>query len=178
MMELRKISLAILIVLGGAPFVPAQERGTEPAKVEALTLKAQIVELEGLKAEIKAQGEKIDRLTQEIAKLGEALKQKAGAPEKGGTPVVKVAEPVATPTPAAGSANPATAGVENPSPADAANIRTHVVAKGETLIQISRQYGVSVEEIQQLNKIEDAKKLQAGQTIKIPSATPQPTPGG
>jgi len=177
-MELRKISLPILIILGVGAFVLAQKRAAEPAKGEALTLKAQIVELEGLKAEIKAQGEKIDRLSQEIAKLSDALKQKGGAAEKGGTPVVKVAEPVATATPAGGSANPATAGVENPSPADAANIRTHVVAKGETLTQISKQYGVSVEEIQQLNKIEDAKKLQAGQTIKIPSATPQPTPGG
>jgi len=177
-MELRIISLAILFILGAAAFVLAQERAAEPAKSEALTLKAQIVELEGLKAEIKTQGEKIDRLTQEIAKLGEALKQKGGAAEKGGTPAVKVAEPVATATPAGGSANPSIAGVENPLPADTANIRTHVVAKGETLIQISKQYGVSVEEIQQLNKIEDAKKLQAGQTIKIPSATPQPTPGG
>ena len=176
-MELRIISLAILFILGAAAFVLAQERAAEPAKSEALTLKAQIVELEGLKAEIKTQGEKIDRLTQEIAKLGEALKQKGGAAEKG-TPAVKVAEPVATATPAGGSANPSIAGVENPLPADTANIRTHVVAKGETLIQISKQYGVSVEEIQQLNKIEDAKKLQAGQTIKIPSATPQPTPGG
>jgi LysM repeat protein len=76
------------------------------------------------------------------------------------------------------STNPATAGVENPSPADTANVKTHVVAKGETLSQISKQYGVTVEEIEQLNKIEDAKKLQAGQTIKIPSATPQASPGG
>jgi hypothetical protein len=35
-----------------------------------------------------------------------------------------------------------------------------------------------VEEIQQLNKIEDAKKLQACQTIKIPFTTPQPASGG
>jgi LysM repeat protein len=53
------------------------------------------------------------------------------------------------------------------------------VAKGETLTQISKQYGVSVDEIEQLNKIGDAKKLQAGQTIKIPvsaGATPSPAP--
>jgi membrane-bound lytic murein transglycosylase D len=69
--------------------------------------------------------------------------------------------------------------VENPAPADTANTKTHTVAKGETLTQISKQYGVSVEEIEELNKIGDAKKLQAGQTIKIPvsqTATPSPTP--
>jgi LysM repeat protein len=69
--------------------------------------------------------------------------------------------------------------VENPSPVDNANTKTHIVAKGETLTQIAKQYGVTVEEIEQLNKIEDAKKLQAGQTIKIPvsqAATPSPAP--
>ena len=147
-MDLKSIPLAILMTLGVTAFAPAQERTNEPAKGEALTLKAQIVELDGLKAEIKAQGEKIDRLAQEVAKLSDALKQ------KGGVPAAKAAEPAATPALGAASANPATAGVENPSPADAGNVRTHVVAKGETLTQISKQYGVSVEEIQQLNKID------------------------
>jgi LysM repeat protein len=49
------------------------------------------------------------------------------------------------------------------------------VAKGETLIQIAKQYGVTVDDIEQLNKIQDAKKLQAGQTIKIPG-TGSPSP--
>ena len=171
-MDLKETPLALVMLVGLTGFAPAQEKTGEPVKAEELALKAQIVELQGLKTEIKAQEEKIDRLTQEIAKLGDALRQKVG------TPPVKVAEPMAAPTPANTSANPAVAGVENSTPADAANVRTHVVAKGETLSQISKQYGVSVEEIQQLNKIGDAKKLQAGQTIKIPAATPQPTPGG
>jgi LysM repeat protein len=171
-MDLKRIPPAVVMSLGLTGFALAQGPTPEAAKAEELALKAQIVELQGLKTEIKAQEEKIDRLTQEIAKLGDALRQKVG------TPPVKVSEPMATPTPANASANPAVAGVENPTPADAPNVRTHVVAKGETLSQISKQYGVSVEEIQQLNKIGDAKKLQAGQTIKIPAATPQPTPGG
>jgi LysM repeat protein len=58
-------------------------------------------------------------------------------------------------------------------------VRSHVVAKGETLIQIAKEYGVTVEDIEQLNKITDAKKLQIGQTLKIPgsgsSASPSPS---
>src|ERR1700674_4970664 len=106
-MDSKRIPFAILITLGVTASAPAQERTAEPAKGEALTLKAQIVELEGLKTEIRAQGEKLDRLTQEIAKLNDAIKQRAGAP------VAKPAEPIATPTPsmaAGASANPATAG--------------------------------------------------------------------
>jgi LysM repeat protein len=188
-MDLKRTSLVILIAVAFAVSARAQDHSTEAAKSEALALKAQIVQLEELKAEIKAQEEKIDKLTQEIAKLTDSMKPKGvsskvaesaptAAPAKGGAS--KAAEPAPTAAPAGAAANPAagnptTAGVESPSPSDA-NVRTHVVAKGETLTQISKQYGVTVEEIEQLNKIEDAKKLQAGQTIKIP--VPQPSPGG
>jgi colicin import membrane protein len=173
-MDTKRFLHVILLTL--TPFSTAlgQDKGSEATKSESLTLKAQIVEFENLKAEIKAQEEKIDRLSQEVAKLGELLKQKSASP------VAK-----AEPSPTAAAANPniatatATAGVDNPTPADAANTKTHIVAKGETLTQISKQYGVSVEDIEHLNKIEDAKKLQAGQTIKIPaseSPTPSPSP--
>jgi LysM repeat protein len=181
-MDAMRILHVILVTLVPFSSVLAQGAG-ESAKTEALVLKAQTVELESLKAEIKAQGEKIDHLTQEMEALTEMLKQKSA-------PTVAKAEPVPTATPATAAnpaaANPATgnpapttAGVENPTPADSANTKTHIVAKGETLTQISKQYGVSVDEIEQLNKIGDAKKLQAGQTIKIPvsaGGTPSPTP--
>ena len=168
----------ILVTLAPVSSVLAQG-AAESAKTEVLVLKAQMVEIESLKAEIKTQGEKIDHLTQEVEALTEMLKEKS-------VPTVAKAEPAPSATPAAASAaaNPAAAnpaatvaGVENPAPADNANTKTHTVAKGETLTQISKQYGVSVEEIEELNKIGDAKKLQAGQTIKIPAAqTATPTP--
>jgi LysM repeat protein len=175
-MDAMRIFQMILVTLAPVSSVLAQG-AAESAKTEVLVLKAQTVEIESLKAEIKTQGDKIDHLTQEVGALTEMLKQKS-------VPTVAKAEPVpsATPTPVSPvAANPAAtvAGVENPAPADSANTKTHTVAKGETLSQISKQYGVSVEEIEELNKIGDAKKLQAGQTIKIPAAqtaTPTPTP--
>jgi LysM repeat protein len=171
-MDAKRISHVMLLTLMPFSTALAQDKGAESAKSEALTLKAQMVEFENLKAEIKAQEEKIDRLTQEVAKLAESLKQKSSSP-------VAKAEPVPTAALANPSAATATAGVDNPAPADATNTKTHIVAKGETLTQISKQYGVSVEDIEQLNKIGDAKKLQAGQTIKIPGSqapTPSPSP--
>jgi LysM repeat protein len=180
-MDAMRLFQMILLTLLPVSSVLA-EGSAESAKTEVLVLKAQTVELESLKAEIKTQGEKIDRLTQELSTLNEMLKQKSA-------PTVAKAEPVPSATPSPGNssaANPAAAnpaatvaGVENPAPADNANTKTHTVAKGETLSQISKQYGVTVEEIEELNKIGDAKKLQAGQTIKIPAsqtATPSPTP--
>jgi LysM repeat protein len=176
-MDVMRIFYLILLVL--APLSPllAQEKADaakvgadkpDAAQIDQL-LKAQSTELQKLREEVDLQAGKIDKLTQQVAALADALKPKAAA-----TPPVARAEPVSTPTPPPSTPAPATAGVDKPV-ADSASIKTHVVAKGETLTQISKQYGVSVEDIEQLNKIGDAKKLQAGQTIKIP-VSPQPAP--
>jgi len=179
-MDRMRIFYVILLVLAPLSTVLAQDKadsakveGDKPdaARTDELLLKAQVTEFQKLREEITAQADKIDKLTQEVAALTEALKQ------KGALPVAR-AEPASMPTPPPATPEPTTAGVDKPV-ADSANTKTHVVAKGETLTQISKQYGVSVEDIEQLNKIEDAKKLQAGQTIKIPvpaQATPSPTP--
>ena len=171
-MDAMRIFHLILVTL--LPFSSVLAQGAaESAKTETLVLKAQTVELESLKAEIKAQGEKIDHLTQEVASI------ELRCLNRNPSPTVAKAEPVrrdafacspAAANPAAANPAATVAGVENPAPADNANTKTHTVAKGETLTQISKQYGVSVEEIEQLNKIGDAKKLQAGQTIKIPAS--------
>src|SRR5271165_6533812 len=72
-MDAKRICHVIFLTL--IPFWTGlgQDKGAESAKSEALTLKAQMVEFENLKAEIKAQEDKIDRLTQEVAKLAESL---------------------------------------------------------------------------------------------------------
>jgi LysM repeat protein len=152
------------------PTALAQEKESAAPKKEAS-------EIEALKAEIKAQESKIDKLTQQIAELSEAVKKEKPATSAAATPA---------PTPSPSAAEPSTAGVEKPAPADASGSRTHVVARGETLSAIAKQYGVTVDQIQQLNKIGDAKKLQAGQTIKIPgnqsaspsTAAPAASPAG
>jgi LysM repeat protein len=49
---------------------------------------------------------------------------------------------------------------------------THTVARGETLTSIAKMYKVTVDDLQKANHIEDGRKLQAGQTITIPTASP------
>jgi membrane-bound lytic murein transglycosylase D len=46
----------------------------------------------------------------------------------------------------------------------------HRVKRGETLAKISRQYGVNVKTLQSFNQIRDARALQIGQAIRVPSA--------
>jgi LysM repeat protein len=172
-MDARRTFISLVIFFAPLSFLVAQDKNTKgAASVQS--------ELEAIKVELKAQQDKIDQLSQEIAKLSETIKESEASKEKAAAdksptspqpPKALAVSP--TPTP------PATVGVENPSPTEPSGTRSHVVAKGETLTQIAKQYGVTVEEIEQANKIQDAKKLQIGQTIKIPgSGSPSPSPEG
>jgi LysM repeat protein len=116
------------------------------------------VQLEALVKKIDEQNAKIDALSQELLKLEQQLAHIR--------PGVMIGE--STPAPAK-SAAPA---VSSPHPADG---NTHIVARGETLTSIAKMYKVTVDELQTANHIEDGRKLQAGQTIIIPAASPAPS---
>ena len=159
-MDRKRLATAILFMMGPISFLAAQEKGGPSTQGD----------LEAIKAELRSQDDRINRLSAEVTRLVETLKEKGILVEKGNAPAPKasLASPSAT--------VPGTVGVDNPSPTAVGGVRSHVVAKGETLIQIAKQYGVTVDDIEQLNKITDAKKLQIGQTLKIPgSGSPSPS---
>jgi LysM repeat protein len=112
-------------------------------------------QLEALVKKIDEQNAKIDALSQEILKLEQQIAHMR--------PGVMVGE--STPS-------PANATVPAASPSHPAGENTHIVARGETLTSIAKMYKVSVDELQKVNHIEDGRKLQAGQTIIIPVASP------
>jgi LysM repeat protein len=159
-MDRKRLATAILFMMAPISFLAAQEKGGASTQGD----------LEAIKAELRSQDDRINRLSAEVTRLVETLKEKGILVEKGNAPAPKasLASPSAT--------VPGTVGVDNPSPTAVGGVRSHVVAKGETLIQIAKQYGVTVDDIEQLNKITDAKKLQIGQTLKIPgSGSPSPS---
>lgn len=124
---------------------------------------SEVPQLEALAKKIDEQNAKIDALSQEILKLEQQISHIH--------PGVTIGE--STPSPE----NAAAPAMSPSHPAAAGN--THIVARGETLTSIAKMYKVTVDELQQANHIEDGRKLQAGQTITIPtSATPTATPAG
>lgn len=124
--------------------VPREGKSDEAAQLEALAKK------------IDEQTAKIDALSQEILKLEQQLSHSR--------PGVMIGEaspaPASAVAPAASASHPAVAG------------NTHTVARGETLTSIAKMYKVTVDDLQNANHIEDGRKLQAGQTIVIPTAAP------
>ncbi len=127
----------------------AQTPSPEPSK------SVDVPQLEALAKKIDEQNAKIDALSQEILKLEQQIAHIR--------PGVMVGEN--TPSPATPIAP--TESVSRP-----INGSTHTVARGETLTSIAKMYKVTIDELQKANNIEDGRKLQAGQTIVIPSPPP------
>ena len=88
-MEAKRIVTALVVCLMPAVLATGQDKSSDSLKSD----------LEAVKAELKSQQDRIERLSQEVTKLSEALKQKAPSsavsPEP--TPAVPRAAPVATP---------------------------------------------------------------------------------
>ena len=127
---------------------------------------------EAIIKKLDEQNMKIDALSQQILKLEQQVASKS--------PGVMIGEATPPPPPAAPAV--ATAVSTGGSSANPASGNAHVVAKGETLISIAKAHKVDVDALQKHNGIEDARKLQAGQTIMIPTpgqspgASPSPSP--
>jgi LysM repeat protein len=84
------------------------------------------------------------------------------APTPTPTPATPTEQPTAPPTP---QATDAAAPTPPPTPE-----RTHVVVSGETLGEIASQYGVTVQQIVDLNQIQDPNHIEPGTTLRIPPA--------
>lgn len=61
-------------------------------------------------------------------------------------------------------------------PAGTAESVTHTIARGETLISVARQYGVTVNAIMEANGLANPNRITAGQELTIPGVAPSPGP--
>ncbi len=131
-----------------------------------------------LREAVIQQTRQIDALTAEIERLGIALGQRRppktaeAATSAPAAPTVGISEPAATATPVAPV-------VATPTPDP--NVLQHTVIKGDNLTNIAKKYGTTADAIQKLNKITDARKMQIGQVLSIPTPPPasvSPSPVG
>jgi len=53
---------------------------------------------------------------------------------------------------------------------------THIVTKGETLTSIAKHYKITLGDLLKVNKIENDRMLQIGQTLVIPTPAPADNP--
>ena len=130
-----------------------------------VTLHADSIELREireLRQIVEQQSKQLEALTQHVNKLSEALDHQKLAPPS--PPATAAAETPPAPVPA--TTPPSSA----PDAPRAEAVPKHTVAKGETLTSIAKLYNITVSELQKVNKIENDRKLQIGQTLTIPPA--------
>jgi LysM repeat protein len=159
---MRRITPAVgivgVILIVCSPFAVAgtKKTGSSPSSSTS--------ELAEIRQMVEQQSKEIDALKEEVDRL---------------TKLLEAREATAASTPAA-SPVPQEAGVPVAAPAVAAlpvdSGSTHVVTKGETLTAIAKHYKITVAELEKLNKIENDRTLQIGQTLVIPTPTPASTP--
>ena len=149
------------------------------AQIEAQTkqIDAGNKQLEELTKRAELQSKQIETLNADLNRLTTVLlahstenvvpaaspQPHVAAPTVQTSPTPATEPPVAKAEPAAAEPDVTTAPDGTP---------THVVKRGENLITIARQHNTSVSELLKLNKIEDERKLQIGQTLLLPKPLP------
>ena len=149
--------LLVVIIVGGILYFFSKR----PTGDEVSFLQSKVIELERKNAQLEKQlGElqgKIDAITpnSDLILQLEALSKKVEVLEKQKQPTAELkAKPSAPSKPAASTEK-----------------QYHTVQKGETLYRISKQYGISVEELRKLNNLSEDQSIYSGQKLRI---SPQP----
>jgi len=142
----------------------------QPTPEEDIRAIRQMMEEQALKVEAISQ--QVSKLVTQVNTLSETTQ---AATTKQGEPPTAPAVPF---SPSTGAGSSATTAGSTTAPAIANNGTNpvHVVAKGETLTSIARHSKVTVAELLKLNKIENDRALQIGQTLVLPSPKPVETP--
>lgn len=137
-------------------------------------------ELRELRQAVQQQSRQIELLAEQVGKLTRALEVQKGVEtakpaESAPAPTVTTSTseiPKPAPEVAPAAAEPAKG--EGIPKADAVPGTKHVVAKGETLTSIAKQYNISIADLKNANKIDNERKLQIGQILSVPTAkTPE-----
>ena len=132
-------------------------------------------ELKELRQAVEKQSKQIQMLTEQVLRLTHAIEAQKGGEVGVANTVTDSAKPTPPATPAPDSettTTPEAPKAEGAPKAEAVvNGSRHVVAKGETLTSIAKQYNIPIADLKKVNKIQDERKLQIGQVLTVPTAT-------
>lgn len=137
-------------------------------------------DIRAIRQMMEEQALKVEAINQEVAKISQKL---AELQQAQAAPVTKAPEEPATApavpadgSPAGQPAIPAAQANSSAAPLTSGSNPVHVVTKGETLTSIARHAKVTVADLLKLNKIENDRNLQIGQTLILPIPKPQEPP--
>ncbi len=129
-------------------------------------------ELKGLRQAVQQQSKQIELLAEQVGRLARVIEGQKGAGTSGATTSIESPKPAPTSLPV--PENDPLPDVPKAAAAPKAEAvlggaGKHVVAKGETLTSIAKQYNIPIAELKTANKIQDERKLQIGQILTVPT---------
>lgn len=130
-------------------------------------------ELKTLHDMLEQQSRQLDVLAQEVARLNLLLSTRPYAGGPGNPPPADAGRGPGAMPPVLPSEEPPAAAAEPAEPAQpaepaSASGPTHIITKGETLTSIAHRYKLTVPALLKVNKIADVRRLQIGQTLRLP----------
>ena len=163
-----KIILGIGIAILALMVILLIRGGENVNKEELKSLSTRIDKIERRLASAEAIEKKVSSLEAQLPTLNQSIARLDGADRTLKERIDKLTQQMerqaATPAPAPKATTPA------PSPKTSSSkaiSRYHEVAPGETLYQIARKYGMSVDELRRLNKLKSGQILQPGQKLLV-----------
>jgi LysM repeat protein len=151
--------IARLPVLGASLFILSFAHAEETPATQ---------ELRELRQAVQQQSKHIELLSQQVGQLMRALEGQKNSEVSGTMPNIGTVKPTPEPVTEAPRAEPVSKAEMAPTGPK------HVVAKGETLTSIAKQYNIAIAELKNANKIENERKLQIGQILTVPTTiTPE-----
>jgi LysM repeat protein len=174
----RLTSLSLAAALLSTASLLAGEQVTPTPAAEGTLLE----EVHALRFTVEAQSKQIAGLAEQILELRLVLEghKPPGAPVMPPPPTAEPPAPAepppAPPTPPAPPAPAPAAETEAPRAEATGGGVKHIVAKGETLTSIAKQYNIPIADLHKANKIVNDRKLQIGQVLSIPTAKPSEPP--
>ena len=132
-------------------------------------------ELKELRQAVQQQTKQIEMLAEQVGKLTRAVEGQKGAAAAPAPATTSVEIPKTAPTSLPVPENEPLPDIQK-AEAVPGGAGKHVVAKGETLTSIAKQYNIPLAELKKANKIQDERKLQIGQILTVPTAKAPDSP--
>jgi hypothetical protein len=158
----------------------ARAENAEIIKQNILACKQELAQTVSLGPVTEKQQREFEQITEENRRLHEEVEKwrcyysnrtatTTNTPGSAPGPARIIFNPVAAQQTMAVGALPVPAPTSRSSPISTMPARTHTIQSGETPIRIARRYGVKVEVLMAANPGVDARRLQPGQALNIPS---------
>ena len=164
------LGIIIVIILLAVFFRGSRTPGSKDLEImrERIEhLDARVVRLESFGKKVMAIENQFADMEQTLSRLeasNRALNQQV-------SDLTRKTESLSTPT-ASGSAKPQASPSQQSPPSQQTKARYHEVSRGETLFRISKKYGITVNQLRQLNNLKENQAIYPGQKLLVKPAGP------